>query len=130
MYRDPSAMTRTSVSLAMFIMTFLPSSAACFAWTKFKFLLSASSWMQGVMSDRLIEWLHIACSSLVTLPGLCRHLHNFLSKICEELSFIVSLLSRRKLRHFYGTLPLPRLPMTLRPVYIKDDACSLVFGGL
>ena len=97
--RALTEMTRTSVSLALFIIVLLPSAAVCFECRKM--CVSALSWLQWVSPSRLIEWLQTTPSSWVTITVLLVLGHIFTILSARKLySSVLLLLSLKKICQF------------------------------
>lgn len=121
--RTLTALIRTSVSLALTMITLLPSSAACLACRKIRML--ASSWLQGATSARLMVWLLTASSSFGHNDHLCAAICAILSARKLNNSVLLSL-SRRKFRQFEGTLSFSvTLRLTPRPRFDLASAFRL-----
>ena len=98
-----TAKTSTSVSLAFIMMVLKPLSTASLAWRNI--LVSASSWLQGEMLDRLTSmWLLFASGPFVMMT--------LLSKLCSTTLSARKLKSsdlfvewRRKFLQFLGNFP-------------------------
>ena len=101
--RQLTAITRTSVSHALTMMTLLPSAAACLACTKIR--VSASSWLQGATPSRLIARLLTTSCSLVAMTTFAVNISTILSARKIKSSVLLSF-SLKKFGQFDGIFPL------------------------
>jgi len=136
--RTLTAMTRTSVSLALIIRSLYPCATACLVCTKILMLLLHGCKSHTIQADCVIAHStfflgHVHCVR-------CAHINNFASQEIEELSLIVVV--SQEVLPVWGNFSFVCNPTSgshalLWPcfsfqtwwlIYIKNNVCSLILG--